>query len=164
MEHHQAAASMAIAQEIEIALKVVEEVNNNIEGGMEDATIQWRGERIIVEDLSDDDTVFHFRFRKKRLQEIADKLWPLLEINFNGTSNKQGIVFDKGRYCCPYETHLPMVIFRFSRARRIRKEMEGFFGMRRSKILAGVNVMADTWQSLAVQYLDNPRIFHFRMP
>jgi hypothetical protein len=155
---------MAIAQEIEIVLEDVVDLYNDIEGGMEDATIQWKGKRMIVEDLSEDDAIFHFRFRKKHLQEIAGKLWPRLKNSFVEASDKQGIVFDKGRYCCPYETLLLMVLFRFSRPRRIRKEMEGFFGMRRSKISAGVHVMVDALHSLAVQYLDDPRIFHLRMP
>ena len=58
---------VAIAQVLEIALEVVGEVYNNIEAGMECATIQWRGKRMIVEDLSEDDAVFHFWFRKNQL-------------------------------------------------------------------------------------------------
>jgi hypothetical protein len=42
--------------------------------------------------------------------------------------------------------------------------MEQFFGFRRSKISTGVRAMVDAMYSLAVQYLDNPALFHNRMP
>ncbi len=57
-----------------------------------------------------------------------------------------------------------MVLFRFARPRCIRKEMEGFFGIRRSKISSGIKAMVDAMHSLALLYLDNPQIFHCKMP
>ena len=130
---------------------------------MEDATIQWKGKRMIVKDLSDNDAIFYFRFRKKHLQEILGTIWPRMKDYFGETRDRGGIVFDKGRYCCPYEALLLMVLFRFSRPWRVRKEMEAFFGIRQSKISAAVHAMVDALHSLVVRYLDDPRIFHFRM-
>jgi quinol monooxygenase YgiN len=156
-------AGEALQEEFEMVLEAVAEVYNDLEGGMEDATIEWQGKRVIVVDVSEDDAVFHFRFRKKHLQEMADKLWQRLHEYFDVGSKKAGIIFDDGRYSCPYETLFLMVLFRFARPRRIRKEMEGYFGIRRSKISAGIFAMTNALHSLAVRYLDNPSIFHGRM-
>lgn len=154
--------STTLSDELATALQAVSELYNDIEGGMEDESIEWQGKRLLVDDLSEDDSIFHFRFRKKHLQEIADKLWPRLQPYLIGSKN--AITFDDGRYSCPYETLLLMVFYRFSRPRRIRKEMEGFFGIRRSKISSGIKAMVDAMHSLAILYLDNPRIFHHKMP
>ena len=155
-------SSRTLSEELATVLQAVNEVYNDIEGGMEDESIQWQGKRLIVEDLSDDDAIFHFRFRKKLLQELADKLWPRLQPYLTGL--KPCITFDHGRYSSPYETLFLMVMFRFSRPRRIRKEMEGFVGIRRSNISAGIMAMVDALHSLAILYLDNPKIFYQRMP
>ena len=42
--------------------------------------------------------------------------------------------------------------------------MEGFFGMHKSKISTGITCMIHAMHALRVQYLDNPVIFHNRMP
>jgi uncharacterized protein YkuJ len=62
-----------------MVLEAVAEVYNDIEGGMEDDTIEWQGKRVIVVDLSEDNAIFHFQFSKKHLQEMFDKLWPRLQ-------------------------------------------------------------------------------------
>jgi hypothetical protein len=41
--------------------------------------------------------------------------------------------------------------------------MESYFGLRRSKISAGIFAMVNALHSLALRYLDNPVIFHGRM-
>jgi hypothetical protein len=108
-----------------------------------------------------DDAISHFRFRKPHLQEVADKLWPRLREYLAGS--KTFILFNNGNYSAPYETLFLMLLFRFSRPRRIRKEMESFFCYRRSKISAGIRAMADALYALSICYLDNPRIYHERM-
>jgi hypothetical protein len=81
-----------------------------------------------------------------------------------GARRQPGVIFNDGQYCCPYETLFLMVLsFRFARPRRLRKEMEGYFGLRRSKISAGIFAMVNALHSLAMRYLDNPIIFHGRM-
>jgi hypothetical protein len=154
--------STTLSDKLATALQAVNEVYNDIEGGMEDESIEWRGKRLLVDDLSDDDSIFHFQFRKKHLQELVNKLWPQLEPYLIGS--KTAIIFDDWRYSCPYQTLLLMAFFRFSRPRRIRKEMERFFGIRRSKISSGIKAMVDEMHSLALLYLDNSRIFHHKMP
>ena len=155
-----------LEDELETVIEAIAEVCNDIEEGIEDSTIEWRGKRVIVEDLSEDDAIFHlFRFRKKHLQQdMVDKLWPRMQPYLNTKSKKTGIIFGDGRYCYPYETLFLMVLFRFSGPHRIQKEMEGYFGIRRSKISSGIYTMVNALHSLVLKYLDNPSIFHGRMP
>ena len=105
------ANSSTLSEELATVLQAVNEVYNDIEGGMEDESIQWQGKRLIFEDLSDDDAIFHFRFRKKHLQELANKLWPQLQPYLTGL--KPCITFDHGRYSCPYETLFSRLCFVF---------------------------------------------------
>jgi nuclease HARBI1 len=88
-------------------------------------------------------------------------LWPRIEQFLCG--EKRSVVFSNGNYSAPYETLLLMVLFRMSRPRRLRKEMESFFGYNKSKISCGIRYMVDAWHSVAVKYLDNPQIFQHRM-
>jgi len=126
--------------------------------------IVWRHGRcgLAIEDLSSDDALSFFRFRKVHLQEVSDKLWPRLSIYLDGTKDR--IKFGEENYVAPYETLLLLALYRLSTPNRIHCEMEKFFGFRRSKICAGIRAMIDALYSLAVQYLDNPTIFHHRMP
>ena len=71
---------------------------------------------------------------------------------------------NNGTYSLPYETLLLLVLYKLSMPRRIRKEMEGFFGIHKSKISTGILCMFHAMHALGVQYLDNPVIFHNRMP
>jgi nuclease HARBI1 len=115
-------------------------------------------------DIADDDFSYaYFRFRKTHLQEVANKLWPRLSPYLSGT--KEHIQFGGSkRYSAPFETLFLMVLFRFSRPRRIRNEMEEYFGFGKSKISAGILTMVSALHSLAVKYLDNPAIHRDRMP
>jgi hypothetical protein len=56
-----------------------------------------------------------------------------------------------------------MVSFRFSRPRRIRPEMESFFGFRRSKMLAGVKETVNALYFVAKPYRRSLQIFTHRM-
>ena len=125
--------------------------------------IVWRTKKgLLIEELSEDDALSYFRFRKEHLQVVADKLWPRLAPYISG--EKEHIRFGVGRYSCQYESLLLMMMYRLSRPCRIYRDMESFFGFRRSKICAGIRAMLIAMKTLAVQNLDNPRIFHHRMP
>jgi hypothetical protein len=58
---------------------------------------------------------------------------------------------------------LLLVLFRFSRPRRLRPEMEFYFRFRKSKISAGIKEMVNALYSVANAYLQRPQIFHHRM-
>ena len=125
--------------------------------------IVWRTKNgLTIEELSEDDALSFFRFRKEHLQIVADKLWPRLAPYLLGEKGR--IKFGFGRYSCGYETLLLLMMYRLSRPCRIYREMESFFGFRRSKICAGIRAMMDAMYTLAVKYLDDPIIFLHRMP
>jgi hypothetical protein len=67
-----------IEDDIEEAIDQTALLLCKIEGGIEQTSINWRTKSglVLIEELSDDDTLSHFRFRKEHLQEMSDKLWP----------------------------------------------------------------------------------------
>jgi hypothetical protein len=134
----------------------------DIDGGTEDCTIQWRKYGgLLIQDVSEDDAIAHFRFRKRHLQEVADKVWPRVQEYLVG--GKMAVTYNSGNYSAPYESLFLLVLFRFSRPRRIRPEMESYFGFRRSKISAGIKEMVNALYFVAKQYLESPQIFKHRM-
>ena len=73
--------------------------------------------------------------------------------------------FGSERYRAPYETLLLLLLFRFARPHRIAHEIADFFGMKRSKISAGIRTMVvEALHSLSAAYVENPAIHHRRMP
>ena len=131
-------SSIDSASILDNLLGIVAQVHDQMETGMEDNTIQW-GKRLIIQDLSEDDALTHFHFQKVHLQEVADKLWPRLQCFLIG--HRGSIKVNNCIYSLPYETLLLLVLYRLSRPRRIRKEMEGFFGIHKSKISTGITCM-----------------------
>lgn len=67
------------------------------------------------------------------------------------------------RYRCPFETALLILLYRFSRPRRIRPEMEKSFGMRLTHISCVLVTIVDGIYELSVNYVQNPNIFRNRM-
>jgi DDE superfamily endonuclease len=156
---------MDIDDSIDEAMQMAVSILWDLEGGLEDSTIRWRDrhEGLLICEISDDDAIAHFRFRKTHLQELSDMLWPRLHQFLPGATSPSLVVFEKGNYSAPYETMLLMVLFRFSRPRRIHKDMEAYFGYRRSKISASIKAMVHALHALSLQYLDDPSIFQHRM-
>ena len=156
---------MDIDDTIDDAIQMAVSLLWDLEGGLEDSTIRWRQrhEGLLIREISEDDAIADFRFRKSHLQELADKLWPRLRQFLPGAGSPNLVVYENGNYSAPYETMLLMVLFRFSRPRRIYKDMEAYFGYRRSKISASIKAMVHALHALSLRYLDNPAIFQHRM-
>ena len=115
--------------------------------------IVWRTKNgLTIAELSEDDALSFFRFRREHLQIVADKLWPRLAPHLLGEKGR--IKFGFGRYSCGYETLLLLMMYRLSRPCRIYREMEAFFGFQRSKICAGIRGMMNAMHTLSVKYLD----------
>ena len=112
-----------------------------------------------IQDLSEDDALMHFCFCKAHLQEVADKLWPRLQVVISG--NRGPINMNNGTYPLHYMTLLFLVLYMLQSC--IRKKIKGFFGIHKSNISTWMTCMNHTIHTLAVQYLDNPVIFHNRM-
>ena len=132
---------------IDDLLGIVAQVHNQVETGMDDNTIQW-GKRLLIQDLSEDDALTHFHFCKDHLQEVAEKLWPRLQCFLRG--HRSSIKVNNGSYSLPYEILLLLVLYRLSRPRCIRKEMEGFFRIQKSKISTGITCMIHAMHALGV--------------
>ena len=62
---------------------------------------------------------------------------------------------NNGTDSLPYEMLLLLVLYRLSRPRHIKKELEGIFGLHKSKIPIGISFMMHAIQALIVEYLDN---------
>ena len=114
---------------------------------------------IHIRDLNPAMCINDFRFRKKDLQELADRLWPKLELLLNG--DKESIVCNNA-YRCPYETGLLLVLFRLSRPRRISPDLERFSHWRKSKISCVLQTFFASLYTVANSYLSDPSIFQHR--
>ena len=86
-------------------------MNDQMETGIEDNTIQW-GKRLFIQDLREDVALTHLHFHKVHLQEVADKLWPRLQCFLR--SHRGSIKVINGTYSLPYETLLLLVLYRLS--------------------------------------------------
>jgi hypothetical protein len=125
---------------------------------IEHPNIIWRRKGgLTIDELSLDDALTHFRFRKVHLQEVSDKLWPRLLCYLDGEKNK--ILFGEGHFSAPYETLLLLVLYRLARPTRLRRDMEGFFGYRRTKISAGIKAMVGAMYKLQCSTLTIPQFF-----
>ena len=70
-----------LVDSIEEALLVATTILDDMEMDIEDKEIRWRSKRdggVTIDNLTDNDAISHFRFRKPHLQEVADKLWSRL--------------------------------------------------------------------------------------
>jgi hypothetical protein len=77
---------------------------------IEHPNIIWRRkDGLTIDELSLDDALTHFLFRKVHLQEVADKLWPRLLCYLDGEKGK--ILFGDGHFSAPYETLLLLVLY-----------------------------------------------------
>jgi DDE superfamily endonuclease len=124
-----------------------------------DPTINFNEPPLHIRDLDESKCLLDFRFRKAELQEIADRLWPKLGLILVGDRDN---IKCMNKYSCPYETGLLLIMFRLSRPRRIRPEMENYFCIRKSKISAVISTFIDALYDLALPYVSEPSIFQHR--
>ena len=124
-----------------------------------DCDIDFYSPTILIEDLDESKCIHDFRFRKPELNEMANLLWPKLSMFLEGTKEE---ITCSNRYVCHYETGLLLCLFRLSRPRRLRPEMEKYFCMRKSKISAIISTFMDAINNIAVSYLSDPTIYRHR--
>ena len=141
-------STLVIEEVIQVSVQMYERMETALEGN----TIQW-GKKILIEDLSEDDAVTHFQFRKVHLQEVANQLWPRLQIYLS--CHKVAVKVENGKYSLPYETLLLLVLYRLSRPRHLQKDMESFFGICTDRMSSAINFIihdschACTWSALS---------------
>ena len=107
-------------------------------------------------DLDESKCVLDFHFRKLELEQIADLLWPKMELFLEGTGEK---IHVKNRYTCNYEAGLLLVLSCLSRPRQICPDMEAYFKMRKLHISAIIATFIDALYCVALPYLSDPSIF-----
>jgi len=95
---------------------------------IEDFTIQW-GKSMLISDINESDAINEFRMRKADLQEVADKLWPKFSALLPGENLMKDEVRVSHGYTVPYETGFLILLYRLSRPRRLRPDMEKYFGI-----------------------------------
>ena len=67
-------------------------------------------------------------------------------------------------YSVCYETGLLILLYRYSRPRRLSPDMEQVFGMQRSKLSAIVHTFSTALYHVSLPYLSNLSIWHQQMP
>jgi hypothetical protein len=123
----------------------------------EDSTdIDWDMNPPLISDMSDSVCFNDLRFRKVHLQEVAKKLWPLMEPHLEG--NYDRIRLQNG-YTLPFKTCLMILLYRLAAPHRIRPDMERFFAIRKSRISAALNTFVDAMYETALPYLSSPALF-----
>ena len=68
------------------------------------------------------------------------------------------------RFRCPFETALLILLYRFSRPRILRLEMEEFFGMCQAHLSAVLDKIVEGMYTLAFFYFTNPAMFVYKIP
>ena len=63
-----------------------------------------------------------------------------------------------------YETGLLILLYQYSRPRRLSPNMEQVFGMQRSKLSAIAHTFSTALYHVSLPYLSNPSIWHQCMP
>ena len=147
------------AMSIDVIGKLVQETivySNYIFGPILDETIDFEAAPLKIIDLDESKCILDFRFRQLDLLEIANRLWPKMELYLEGTRDK---ILVQNRYTVDYETGFLLLLFRLSRPRRLRPEMETYFKMRKSHISATLNTFINALYCVALPYLSDPSIF-----
>ena len=129
---------------------------------LEDTSIPFGAPDLEVEDISESDAIYYFRFRKQDLKGTTEALWPRLRLFLPEDSSKTRVICNN-RYTCHYETGILMLLFRLSRPVRLRPEMERYFRSRNSRISAIIHTFLLALYRLSLPYLTTPRIWLPRM-
>ena len=99
--------------------------------------------------------------RKDCLIILLEKLWPPMHHQLVGIQEQITCV---NRYTIPYKTGMIILLYRYSRPRRLRPDMEMIFGIWKSRISAIIQTFSEALYNVAINYMVNPQIWHQRMP
>ena len=99
--------------------------------------------------------------RCDNLQHMFRVLWPKLRLHLEGHLESICCAY---RYTVCYETGFLVLLYRYSRPRRLSPDIEHIFGMRRSKLSAIIQTFSLALYHVSMPYLSDPSIWHQRMP
>ena len=135
-------------------------LNEKINGIVSDGGIAW-GCTPTIMDLSESDAIANCHLRKVDPCTLTEKLWPLMSVHLTGDRDK--IKCAHG-YTIDYECGFLILLYRLSRPRRVRYDMEKTFGIRRSRLSEIIQTFFEALYKVAFPYFNNPFIWHSRMP
>ena len=94
------------------------------------------------------------------LCHMFSHLWLLMRLHLHGHLES---IYCAYQYSVCYETGLLILLYQYSRPRRLSPNMEQLFGMRRSKLSAIIQTVSTALYHVSLRYLSNPLIWHQRM-
>ena len=126
----------------------------------QDHSVHW-GRGPVVSDLSQSDCIENCRMRKEHLSTVCNKLWQRMRHLFVG--NKSSIQCEN-RYTTHFETGMIVLLYRMSRPRRLRPEMEQSLKIRKSKLSSIIQTFSRALYNFAIPFLSGATLWHHRMP
>ena len=135
-------------------------LNQKINGTFSDGGISW-GCTPTIMDISESDAIENCQLHKVDLRTLMEKLWPLLLVHLTGDRDKITCV---NWYTINYEYGFLILLYHLSRPRRLRHDMEKISGVQRSRLSAIIQTFSEALYQVAFPYLNNPSIWHSRMP
>ena len=135
-------------------------LNDKINSTILDGGISWGCTPTII-NLSESNAVKNCHLCKVDLQTLTDKLWPLMSVHLCGDRSRITCVV---RYTIKYESGILILLYHLSCPQRLRHDMEKIFGIQRSCLSAIIQMFSEALYKVAMPYLNNPSIWHNRMP
>jgi hypothetical protein len=123
-------SSQSSADTVEHVLRQTFDFGNMIYTRFEDPNIDWDSRPPLISDVSDCDCINDLRFRKIHLQEVSEKLWPLMQPHLDGDYDR---IHLQNRYTLPFQTCFMILLYRLATPRRLQPDMERSFAIRKSK-------------------------------
>ena len=137
---------------VDLLIEDVQVEVTRIYSALEEEDIDFDAPPKMIADVSGSASMLEFRFRKPQLQLIADLLWPRMSLFLDGDKDN---ITCSNRYSCPYETGFLLCLFRLSRPRRLRPEMERYFCMRKSQLSACLQTFMEAFYQVSHPYLNS---------
>ena len=134
--------------------------HQRISVNIHDPNIEW-GRQLRLQDISNSECIDNCRMRRDNLQHMFGVLWPKMRLHLEGHLES---IRCANRYTVCYETGFLVLLYRYSRPRRLSPDMETIFGMRRSKLSAIIQTFSLALYHVSMPYLSDPSIWHQRMP
>ena len=137
-----------------------QQLSRKIHSNFADHHVQW-GKCVHVDDLSESKSIENCQMRKDDLMILLEKLWPKMHHQLVGAQER---ITCENRYRVPYETGMIILLYCYSRPRRLHPEMEMIFGIQKSRLSAIIKTFSEALNNVAINYMVNPNIWHHRMP